>query len=176
MIGTKKILLFASTLAWFSMPMAMADPFIDDRMGVSDEYFQNSFGDFNSSLDGQGSRMRRDYDYSQLSDAHKHLVDAQTNQTDTWKVSQDMFNRTQAQMVLSGGSYNSNGSYAGSMMGLGMMNGGGYGGWGGNGGGGGGNVTPDTWGSGGQSNNFSSPRSYRSKYYGGGSSSVNGGW
>lgn len=175
MLGKKKVLLFASIAFCLSAPLAMAEPFIDDRTGISDEAFQNSFAGFSSGLDNQASRMRRDYDYSQLSDAHRHLTNMQSIQTDTWKTSQDAFKNTQASMVLSGGSYNSNGSYGyGAAMGLGGAYG--NGGWGG---GGGSNAypTPDTWGSGGQNGGyFSSPARITGRYYGGGSSSVNTGW
>ena len=172
MFGKCKVLIYVSTLLWLATPVVMAEPFIDS--GVSDDYFQNSFGSFNDSLDNAASKMRRDYDYSQLSDAHRNLTNMQAIQTDTWKTSQDAFANTQASMVLSGGSYNSNGSYGyGAAMGLGGMYGGFGGGYGMGGGGGSSNITPDTWGSGGSVGNFSSPRSFRGKYYGG-SSSISG--
>ncbi len=176
MLGTKKALILASALMWLAAPMAMADPFIDDRTGVSDDYFQQSFGSFNNTLDNMGSKMRRDYDYSQLSDAHRHLTNMQSIQTDTWKTSQDAFKNGQAQMVLGGGAYNGNGSFGyGSAMGLGGGMGGGYGG-GNMGGGSNSQIQPDTWGSGGGGSNFSSPSSYSGRYYGnsGGNRSVNG--
>lgn len=173
MKGLKKVLALASFL-WLLAPVAIADPFIDDRNGVSDEYFENSFDGFSNSLDNVGSKMRRDYDYSQLSDSHRYLTNMQANQTDTWKTSQDAFKNSQAQMVLSGGAYNGNGSYG--YYGGGMGLGGGMGGGAGNSSY---NMTPDTWGSGGSAGtgNFSKPR-FRSRWYGGGggSSSVNGNW
>lgn len=171
-MGTRKVLVVASLL-WLLAPMAMAEPFIDDRSGVSDEYFQNSFQGFNSSLDNVGSKMRRDYDYSQLSDAHRNLTNMQAIQTDTWKTSQDAFKNTQAQMVLSGGSYNSNGSYGyGAAMGLG----GGYG-MGGGAGNSSYNMQPDTWGSSGSGDNsqFQTPRA-RGRWYGRSNVNSGGGW
>jgi hypothetical protein len=181
MVGTKKIVVFAATVLWMAAPMAMAEPFIDDRAGVSDEYFQNSFAGFNSTLDNTASKMRRDYDYSQLSDAHRHLVNIQAIQTDTGAQLQRSFNNTQAAAAMSGGNYNGNGSFGyGAAMGLGggMYGGGGGGGYGYGGGGGGANsnLIPDQFGSSGQSGGFNYPQnSFHGKYYGG-SSSVHTGW
>lgn len=184
MLGTKKILVIAATVLWASAPMAMAEPFIDDRAGVSDDYFQNSFNGFTGTLDNTASKMRRDYDYSQLSDAHRHLVNMQAIQADTGAQLQRSFNNTQVAATTSGGLYNGNGSYGyGTMMGLGgMMGGGGYGGgMGGMGAAGSSNssMNPDQWGGGGQSGGyFYQPSNYHGRYYGngGGSSSVNTGW
>lgn len=181
MLGTKKILVLAAATLWLAAPMAMAEPFIDDRAGVSDDYFQSSFAGFNGTLDNTASKMRRDYDYSQLSDAHRHLVNMQAIQADTGKQLQQSFNNTQAGMVLSGGAYNGNGSYGygaamglgGYGMGMGMGMGGGYGNNGGS------SQATDNWGGSGQSGGyFNSPSSYHGRYYGGGggSSSVNTGW
>lgn len=167
MLDKLKVFILVSSLLCLSTPLAFADDFID---GVSDDYFQNSFADFNDTMDKMGSQMRRDYDYSQLSAAHRNLTNQQAIQTDTWKTSQDAYRNTQEGMVLSGGSYNSNGSYGYfTGMGLGGMMGGGYGG----GGGGGSNITPDTWGSGGnQSGYFQHPKRYVGRYYGHGAGTV----
>jgi hypothetical protein len=153
---TRTVLGFlAAVFCMQQAPGASADPFIDDRAGVADEYFQQSFSNHNNSLDNLGSSMRADHDYSSLNGSHGRLTYAQSNQTDTWSTSESLFNNTQSQALLSGGLHNSNGSNntASSLYGSG-----GYGSYGGST-----SVTPDSWGTGGN-------------FYGGGSSSVSGGW
>lgn len=143
MFNAKRVLILASIAMFCGVPMAMADSFIDDRTGSADAAFQNSFDRFGDSMDNAGSTMSRNESYSSLSTAHKNLVNQQAIQTDTAKTSRDAFWNEQAQMTLSGGSYNSNGSY-----GYGMLMGLPYGNFGcNNGNSSTGNVTPDTWGS-----------------------------
>lgn len=161
----KKRLAFMSlSCVLVTIAPAMAEPFIDDRTGSSDEYFQQSFANHNASLDNMGSQMRRDHDYSQLSESHRHLTNMQSIQTDTFKTSQDAFNNTQMSAVLGGGIRNSNPSAQSYMMGSLMY---------GNGSGSSSSqVQPDSWGTYGSSGGGSSGGSYGGKNYG--SSSVGG--
>ncbi|MBX9688323.1 MAG: hypothetical protein K2X27_16560 [Candidatus Obscuribacterales bacterium] len=166
MLGTRNLFFIAAAVICVLAPVASAEPFIDDQTAVTSS-FDDSFQGFNDSLDNTASRMRRDYDYSNLSAAHRNLVNAQANALGPQQDAQNQFNNTQASMVLSGGSYNSNGSYGyGAAMGLGGMMGMGMGM--GMGGGGGGNVAPDNWGASGNGNdNFTAPRRFRGRYYAG---------
>lgn len=149
---------------FMAAPVVLADEaFIDDHAGVSDSYFQQSFANHTASLDNLASSMRRDHDYSNLSNAHRHLTNMQTIQADTGATLQNSFINTQTAAIFSGGLNNNNPSNAANymyMMNSGMM----------------GNRnqnTPDSWGG-----SASQSASYGSgNYYGGGSSSVStGGW
>lgn len=159
-MNRKTLLVLGFSLISLAVPAAMAD-FIDDS---NDASFQANADSFSSSLDNLSARQRRESDYSNMQDAHRYLTNSQANQTDTWKTSQDMFNNTQQEMVMSGGAYNNQGFILGGMGGM-MGGGGGGGGWGGSSGGfgGGGQIIPDQFGSG-APNTFSAP-AYGGRYY-----------
>lgn len=157
-MNRKTLLILGFSLVSLAVPAAMADDFIDDSADAS---FQANSDSFSSSLDNLSSRQRRETDYSNMQEAHRYLTNAQANQTDTWKTSQDAFNNTQQQMVLSGGAYNSQGFILGGMGAMGL--GGAGGGWGGNSNGGGGQIIPDSFG-GGQPPTFNTPN-YGGRYY-----------
>lgn len=156
-MNRKSLLLLSLSVLTLSVPAAMAD-FMD---GNADAAFNSSADSFSSSLDSLPSRQRRESDYSNMSEAHRNLTNMQAIQTDTWKTSQDAFQNTQQEMVMSGGAYNNQGFIMGGMGGYGGM-GYGSGGWGA-GSGGGSNITPDTWGSG-QPPSFQTPN-YGGRYY-----------
>lgn len=156
-MNKKTLLTLGFSLYSLAAPAAMAD-FIDSN---ADDAFQSETESFGSSLDNTASRQRRETDYSNMSAAHRTLVNSQSNQTDTWKTSQDAFNNTQKEMVLSGGAYNNQGFIWG---GAGLGSGWGNGGGGMYGSGGGSNLTPDSWGQS-QPPTFNSP-SFGGRYYG----------
>ncbi|MBX9568419.1 MAG: hypothetical protein K2X77_05960 [Candidatus Obscuribacterales bacterium] len=160
-MNRKRLLVLGFSLISLAVPAAMADDFIDDSADAS---FQADSDSFSSSLDNLSSRQRRESDYSNMQEAHRYLTNQQANQTDTWKVSQDAFNNTQQQMVLSGGAYNNQGFIWPGGFG-GGMGGGGGGGWGGSAGGfgGGGQIIPDQFSSG-QPPTFQTPN-YGGRYY-----------
>ncbi len=160
--------LFVASFLFFSFtaaPLVFAqDAFIDDRTGVGDDYFHQSFANHTASLDNLASNMRRDYDYSNLSNAHRHLTNMQAIQADTGQTLQNSFMNTQTAAIFSGGLRNNNPSNA--MNYMYMMNSGM--------GGSSSQIVPDSWGG---SGNMSSGSSYGSgNYYGTGSRSVSTGW
>lgn len=157
-MNRKTLLILGFSLISLAAPAAIADDFINDSTDAS---FQAQSDSFSSSLDNLSSRQRRETDYSNMQEAHRYLTNAQANQTDTWKTSQDAFNNTQQQMVLSGGAYNSQGFILGGMGAMGL-GGGGYGGWGSNSNGGS-SITPDSFGSQ-QPPTFQTPN-YGGRYY-----------
>jgi|688.fasta_scaffold325960_2 hypothetical protein len=158
---------FVASFLLFSflvLPAVRAEePFIDDRTGVMDDYFQQSFANHTASLDTLASNMRRDHDYSNLSNAHRHLTNMQAIQTDTGQQMQNSFMNTQTSAIFSGGLRNGNPSSGMNymyMMNSGMM-------------GNNNQVVPSSWGS---SGNQSSNSYGSGNYYGSPSRSVNTGW
>lgn len=158
MAKIRTCLLLSALLGFSQAPSALAQ-FLDSDMGSSDAAFQQDTANFGSSLDSAATNMRSNYDSSQQAAANRYLTNMQANQ-DTMQASEQAFQNTQQEMVMSGGAYNSQGFMWG-----------GLGGWGG--GGGFGNATtttPVNWGtmpSGGFSRpSYGGGNSVLSRYYG----------
>src|SRR5262249_41879745 len=75
------------------------EPFISSGRSTLGKDFSN----FNKQLNNTGSRMRRDYDRSENSAAHRNLVNARAIQADTGRQLQQSFVNTNVQAYNSGG-------------------------------------------------------------------------
>lgn len=152
-----RAMVLASTLAVLILqaPSALAQ-----GIGSADASMEQSFSNFNDSLDSTASDMAQQTNQNQNNAASRYLSNSQANQ-DTENEAERYFQDSQEQMIAGGGAYNSQG----------FMFGGGLGGWGGGGGMLGGNISniaAPSWG-GGQSiraPRYGNSNSVLSNYYG----------